>query len=129
MTIADIADGAPLPDALLRAWSMNPKYISLTISWGDNQRLPEDEKDCQNIDSDFEWAAYTTQFGELGNEAWMSLCEETMLFPSLAEIEDPQQAGPGCDGLGSTDSGWMTSLGGHILHELIHWRFLLEDVE
>ena len=79
------------------------------------------------MDPDVTLFAHTRQFADLGNQALISICPVSFRFPSLGQILDPSKAGPGCAGLGPVDSGWMTSLGGHILHELIRWRFLVYD--
>ncbi len=99
----------------------------MSISAGDHMRLNADERDCVNVHPDVTYAAHTRQFGDLGNQALISICSIAFSFPSLGQILDPGKAGPGCAGLGTVDSGWMTPLGGHILHELIHWRFLVYD--
>ena len=115
-------------DILKKFISIDEKYTDLSISAGDHAELDDDEKDCPDINSDHKWAAYTVQFGELGDRALMSICDYGLHLPSLDEIRDPARVGPGCAGLGDHDSGLMTSLGGQILHELIHWRYLLKDV-
>ena len=107
---------------------INAKYDQLSISAGDHPELEEDEKRCPDIDSSHSWAAYTIQFGDLERRSLLSICDFGFRLPSLNQILDPAKAGPGCAGLGDHDSGRMTSLGSEILHEVIHWRYLLQDV-
>jgi hypothetical protein len=107
----------------------NPKFGQLSISAGDHPSLEADEKECQDLNAKHEWAAYTIQnFGDPDNRAYISLCDGGLRYPSLQDILDEDKAGPGCDALGPDETGLMTSLGGQILHELIHWRYLLRDV-
>ena len=129
----EIANFPPDPMALpggLRAiitgeYGINPKYAQVSISAGDHRELNADERDCANIDPGVTYAAHTNQFGdELGDRGLISLCPIAFRFPTIAQITN---GSPGCQGLGSYDSGLMTPLGGHVLHELIHWRYLVYD--
>jgi hypothetical protein len=107
----------------------NPKFRHLSISAGDHPSLEADEKECQDLNAKHEWAAYTIQnFGDPDNRAYVSLCDGGLRYPSLQDILDEDKAGPGCDALGPDETGLMTSLGGQILHEMVHWRYLLRDV-
>lgn len=91
--------------------------------------MEPDERDCQDLNNGDTNYAYLNQFGDLENRALISICDVAFRFPSLGQIADVDKAGPGCNGLGPYDSGWMTPLGGLVLHELFHWRYLLRDVQ
>ncbi|KAH0846183.1 hypothetical protein FOPE_12510 [Fonsecaea pedrosoi] len=66
------------------------------------------------------------------------MCDEAFEYPSPEEVANPPSSvkapegnpepGYTCDGLGDDDSDWMTSPGGILLHELLHWTFLLDDI-
>ena len=98
---------------------------------GDHPSLDEAEKQCSK-QHDYLYSAYTVQFGELEDRALISICNDGFKFPGLKQIIDAalplSQGGPGCAGLGTHDNGLMTSLGGQLLHEFVHWRYLLQDV-
>ncbi|KIW76207.1 hypothetical protein Z517_10953 [Fonsecaea pedrosoi CBS 271.37] len=74
----------------------------------------------------------------LGDIALVSMCDEAFEYPSPEETANPPSSvkapesnpepGYTCDGLGDDDSDWMTSPGGILLHELLHWTFLLDDI-
>ena len=98
---------------------------------GDHPSLDEAEKQCSK-QHDYLYTAYTVQFGDLEDRALISICNDGLKFPGLKQIMDAalplSQGGPGCAGLGTHDNGLMTSLGAQLLHEFVHWRFLLQDV-
>lgn len=69
----------------------------------------------------------------------MAACELSFAYPYLGQIENPPawtrdprtgiaQPGYGCGGLLDHDNDYMMSISGIILHELIHWSFLLRDI-
>ena len=109
---------------------LNPKFALVSISAGDHHELELDERECELHDpSERTLFAHARQFGDLGDRALISLCDAALRFPTLNSIviNDERRTGrgdPGCDGMGAVDSGWMTSLGGHILPEIIHWRYI-----
>ena len=111
------------------------KFSELTLSWRDHPDIPENERYCgQNEDPDHPWThiAYLWQFDDMGNRAIINVCDTAFRFPQLSAIEQnvpaTWTADPGCAGLGDEDTGWMTSLGGHLLHEFTHWEYLTKDI-
>lgn len=128
------------------AYELHEKFGNLEIALGDHPEVEEGERLCGRIltASGFGVYSYTTlDFDELdldaedgGQYAWQSLCEEAFDFPFLWEIEllATDLSGhilPGhtCAGLGDRDSDYMDSPGGILLHELMHWTYLLETVD
>ena len=108
---------------------LNPKFNKLSIHVGDDKRLPEELKEGKKRPL----YAYLWQFDDVPGDdrqaASLSVCDNGFKFPRIHEITNPNRAGPGVGaGLGTSDNGWMTSLGAHILHELVHWRYLFDDI-
>ncbi|EXJ93943.1 hypothetical protein A1O1_02336 [Capronia coronata CBS 617.96] len=130
------------------AQNLPPKFADLDIAWDDHPDVPEMDRLCGHVsESGSMLDAYTyldvdeLEISDQASQiALVSLCEELFQFPSLQEIEDPPYVPwardgqgrplPGftCDGLGATDSDWMASPGATLLHELMHWSYLLEDM-
>lgn len=127
------------------AYELHEKFENLEIALGDHPEVEEEERLCGRIltASGFGVYSYTTlDFDELdidedgGKYAWQSLCEEAFDFPFLWDIEllatDPSGhmiPGHTCSGLGERDSDYMESPGGILLHELMHWTYLLETID
>ena len=114
----------------------SPKFTELTLSYNDHpdvQPLPGGSS-CANPPPGFVGYAYTEQNFDNANQnrAIICLCDIAFRFPSLDNIKKDVEAtweeGPRCKNMGSYDSGWMTSLGGLLLHEFTHYEYLLEDV-
>lgn len=77
------------------------------------------------INPDLELFATTFQDRGPGDtKAFTQLYKRAFDYPSLKDILTKRT----CDGLGPYDSGLMTSLGAHLLHEMVHWRLLVRDV-
>ncbi|KIW89774.1 uncharacterized protein Z519_09931 [Cladophialophora bantiana CBS 173.52] len=124
------------------AQDLQPKFDQLEIAYGNHPTLPENKQDCGKAAAKGE-GGITAAFAfidprVLGDIALVSMCDEAFEYPTLEEIANPSSSArdpqgnpePGytCDGLGDHDSDWMTSPGGVLLHELLHWTFLLEDI-
>lgn len=118
---------------------LQPKLAKLEIALGNHPALPEDRNLCGTQSAGGTVFAFTyADPSALGDVALISLCEQTFQYPSLQEIENPPSTvrdaegnpllGYTCDGLGDHDSDWMSSPGGVLLHELMHWIYLLEDI-
>ena len=111
--------------------SLNPMFSKLEISLGDHPDIPESAKHCSTSSTT---AAFCYTSRALGDWAYISLCDTIWQYPSLSEIEhssDPSKRGEpgwGCDGIGDHDSEYMTSPGGILLHEMLHWYGLFQDV-
>lgn len=101
----------------------NVHMQDLTIIAGratDDEVPPSEQPDLDN--PDLEIAATTFQdLGPEENKAYTQLYKRAFDFPTLDDIFTKRT----CDGLGPYDSGLMTSLGAHLLHEMIHWRLLV----
>lgn len=77
-------------------------------------------------------------FATEGNKGYMSVCDEAFKYSTLYDIEHPlrwaqdanrrAEPGLGCDGLLDYDNDYMMSTGGAMLHEMLHWPYLLQDV-
>lgn len=154
-TLANIAPDQVIAEQSIRALlsgsravgNLQPRFANLDIALGDHPDVPEVDKLCGRVlESGFMLDAYTyldvDEFDMSDGASEMnmiSLCEEVFEFPSLPEIEDPPNQPwardawgkplPGftCNGLGDTDSDWMASPGATLLHELMHWSYLLKD--
>ena len=125
-TVLDILSSAPVHD-------LAPLFNHLELSVGNHPDLPETKQLCGTSQNGVTPVAFTFLSQALGDWAWVSLCDDIWQYPSLEEILDPLNLkkgspGWGCDGLGDHDSELMTSLGGVLLHEMMHWSGLLEDV-
>lgn len=118
---------------------LQPKFAMLELAMGNNPSVPEHEQACEEeIGGSIVMAGSYINPGALGPVALMSLCQSLFQFPTLDEIENPPDSArdaqgnplPGytCDGLGDHDTDLMSSPGGTLLHELMHWTFLLEDI-
>ncbi|EXJ59978.1 hypothetical protein A1O7_04126 [Cladophialophora yegresii CBS 114405] len=118
---------------------LNPKFEDLSISLGDHPDVREEDRGrgCK----DGKLGAQTTYLPSMyGNRALMALCQPSFEFYySLQDIEHPPEwalTAPGgkpeggfsCDGLLDRDSSYMLSPGSVILHELMHWPYLLQDI-
>ncbi len=133
-TVVDILSSAGV------ASDLQPKFDKLELALGDNPSLPEGKQMCgtQQPDGGTVFAFSYIDPGALGAVALVSLCDNTFQFPTLDEIFNPPASArdasgdplPGytCDGLGDHDTDWMTTPGGILLHELMHWTYLLEDI-
>ncbi|EXJ90668.1 hypothetical protein A1O1_03772 [Capronia coronata CBS 617.96] len=121
------------------ASELQPKFAKLEIAIGNHPALPEEKNLCGTQSEGGTVFAFTyLDPSALGDVALISLCEETFQYPSLQEIENPPDhvrdaegrplPGYTCDGLGDHDTDWMSSPGGVLLHELLHWIYLLEDI-
>lgn len=131
-TIIDVLSSSPVHD-------LQPKFEKLEIALGNNPSVPRSKQACgKQFGGGTAFAYSYIDPAALGPVALVSLCEDTFLFPTLDQIENPppeKKDGQGkplpgftCDGLGDHDTDWMTTPGGILLHEMIHWTYLLEDV-
>jgi len=128
------------------AYELHEKFSNLEIALGDHPEVEEEERLCGRIvtASGFGVYSYTTldfdeldpDAGNLGQHSWQSLCEEAFDFPFLWEVEllatdlsGHVLPGHTCAGLGDRDSDFMDSPGGILLHELMHWTYLLQTVD
>ncbi|KAK4945581.1 hypothetical protein LTR10_015200 [Elasticomyces elasticus] len=132
-TVIEILSSAAVAD------NLQPKFESLELALGNNPSLPSSKQDCgKQVDGGEVFAFSYVDPGALGPAALVSLCDQTFEFPTLQEIEDPParyRDGEGnplpgftCDGLGDHDTDWMQTPGVVLLHELMHWTYLLEDI-
>ena len=108
---------------------MSAQFNRLVLSVGDHPDLPSTKQLCERSENGNP-LAFTFLSHALGDWAWISFCEDAWQYPSLDQIYNPVDAnkgkpGWGCDGLGDHDSEFMTTLGGLLLHELMHWTWLL----
>lgn len=88
-----------------------------------NEVPPDEQPDLDN--PDLEISATTFQdLGPEGQKAYTQMYKRAFDFPSLNDIFNKRT----CSGLGQYDSGLMTSLGAHLVHEMIHWRLLVRDL-
>lgn len=81
---------------------------------------PSEQPDLDNSELDI----FCTTFQDKGpreEKAYTQVYKRAFDFPSFDEIFTKR----GCGGLGQYDSGLMTSLGAHLLHEMVHWRLLV----
>lgn len=121
------------------ASDLQRKFSHLELALGNNPSLPESKQVCgaeSNGGTTFAFSYIDP--GALGSASLVSLCDDTFRFPTLGEIENPAASGrdgqgnplPGytCDGLGDHDTDLMSTPGGILLHELMHWTYLLEDI-
>lgn len=125
-TVLEILSSVPVND-------MATLFDHLEISVGNHPDLPETKQHCGKSENGMTPVAFIFLSQALGDWAWVSLCEDAWQYPSLDEIYDPHDArkgspGWGCDGLGDHDSELMTTIGGLLLHEIMHWSGLLENV-
>lgn len=95
----------------------------LTIIAGMAQpdEVPPEEQ--PNLD-DEDLEIFCTTFQEYGpgdDKTYTQMYKRSFDFPTLKDIFTKRT----CSGLGQYDSGLMTSLGAHLLHEMIHWRQLI----
>jgi hypothetical protein len=139
-TVANIPLAAKLDDTTVvdilsssNVHEMSPLFNHLVLSVGNNPDLPDMKQLCGKSANGVTPVAFTFLSHALGNWAWISLCEDVWQYPSLEEIYEPLDArkgtlGWGCEGLGDHDSELMTTTGGLLLHELMHWTGLLENV-
>lgn len=120
-------------------YELQPKFDKLEIALGNNPSVPLSKQACgKTFDGGTAFAYSYIDPAALGPVALISLCDDTFLFPTLDQIENPPsdkkdaQGNPlpgfTCDGLGDHDTDWMTSPGGIMLHEMMHWTYLLEDI-
>ena len=116
------------------AIELQPKFGNLEIALGNHPDLPEDQQLCGK---DEFLLAFTFTSLAMGDFAYISICDVAWQYPSLGEIENPPESAkdngvpmPGytCDGLGDHDSDFMTTPGGVLLHELMHWPYLIEGI-
>ncbi|KEF51903.1 uncharacterized protein A1O9_11892, partial [Exophiala aquamarina CBS 119918] len=122
---------------------LNPDFDKLFISFGNNPHLTQAELLISSCNADA--PGHPNQpdafiFSRPNGIALVSLCPELFTYPSLDTIEDPPPAlrdpppastpfiGFTCDRLGDHDTDWMTSPGGVLLHELMHWAYLFRNV-
>lgn len=110
--------------------TLNPMFSKLEVSLGDHPDIPENAKHCSTSTA----TAFCYTSRAIGDCAYISLCDTIWRYPSLSEIENPsdpskrEEPGWGCDGIGSHDSEYMTSPGGILLHEMLHWYGLFQAV-
>ncbi|KAI1623127.1 hypothetical protein EDD37DRAFT_682610 [Exophiala viscosa] len=132
-TVVEILSSAAVAE------NLQPKFSSLELALGNNPSLPASKQVCgKQVDGGQIFAFSYIDPGALGPVALVSLCDPTFGFPTLVEIEDPSAdhrdadgdplLGYTCDGLGDHDTDWMQTPGGVLLHELMHWTYLLEDI-
>lgn len=113
-------------DLSTQGLNTNPILKDLTIIAGKarpEEVPPEDQPDLEDGEGD-ELDIFCTTFqnyGENDDKAFSEYFRLAFDFPSLDEIFTLRT----CAGLGPTDSGLMTSLGAHMLHEMVHWRDLV----
>lgn len=124
------------------AEELQPKFANLELAWGNHPSLPERYQDCgKEVANGGGGNVAAFLFIDpmvLGDSALISICDLTWEFPTLKEVFSPPASGrnaqgnplPGytCEGLGDRDTDWMSCPGGMLLHELMHWTALLEDV-
>lgn len=118
---------------------VNPDFEKLIISFGDNPGLTNADlriSSCQGPTTGPDAFIFTRPDGS----ALVSLCPKLFKHPSLdtimnppPELRDPPPAntpfiGYTCDRLGDHDTDWMTSPGGVLLHEFMHWGHLLRNI-
>lgn len=81
---------------------------------------PSEQPNLINPDLDI----FCTTFQDKGpnkDKAYTQFYKRAFDFPSINDIFTQRT----CYGLGQYDSGLMTSLGAHLLHEMMHWRLLV----
>ncbi|KAK5078570.1 hypothetical protein LTR64_003016 [Lithohypha guttulata] len=107
----------------------NPKLDGLTYSVG---KYPGIEDHDRNFEHDAVYAATLYQdilteynIGNTDDAAIMEIHRRAFDFPNIEDIFENR----GCQALGAADSGLMTTLGAHILHELVHWHHLTRTPE
>lgn len=85
-----------------------------------NEVPPEEQPDLKG--GELELFCTTFQdYGENDDKAFTQFYKRGFDYPSLEEIFTLRT----CQGLGPSDSGLMTTVGAHLLHEMVHWRKLV----
>jgi hypothetical protein len=118
---------------------IHPKFAELTISLGNHPDVRD--RDRGRSCNDGKLGAQTTYLpAQYGDRALMAICRPSLEFYyALQDIEHPPswaltapggkpEEGFGCDGLLDRDTSYMLSPGAVILHELMHWPCLLQDI-
>ncbi|EXJ56961.1 hypothetical protein A1O7_07305 [Cladophialophora yegresii CBS 114405] len=113
---------------------LSPRFGRMTLALGTPPHTPDPWKNyCANrgISGAF-------LFGENRADATVVVCGAVLEYPLAAEIlavppwarnvDGTPHAGYGCRGLGDRDTEFMIFPGAFILHELIHWSWLLQDL-
>jgi len=113
---------------------LNPRYRKLTIWAGHHPDLPDPGDDPgsdpeEDPEGDITVAATTFQLDEVDgilddrNAAICRVSKRAFDYPTLKQIINDRT----CEKLRPADSGLMTSLGAHLLHEMFHWRYLVRN--
>ena len=105
---------------------------------GDHPDVSKEERYCEkalDLEGKADEFMYIWQFrdDEHPNRAIVNVCELAFRFPGNTGIEVEgvlsRAKGPGRSRLGTFDNGYMTSMGSLLLHELMHWKYLLKGVD
>ena len=118
--------------------ALSPKFDRLSMAYDDNPNLldvTQNDRCAKKVT-----AAYT-EYDPVRYDNWdvMSICGVVFeTYYTLHDLEHPPvwaldgnghpEAGFSCDGLTDHDSAYMMSPGAVLLHELLHWPYLFEDV-
>ncbi|EXJ65256.1 hypothetical protein A1O7_01597 [Cladophialophora yegresii CBS 114405] len=119
---------------------LNPKFEQLSIAVGDNPDAGPPSYSRYKKCSDGGLAGVMLYDPRrYGRRGLMSLCPQTFeTFYSLRDIEQPPawaldengnpEEGFSCSNMLDRDTDYMLSPGAILLHELIHWPYLLQDI-
>lgn len=95
--------------------------LTIIAGFATPDEIPQSEQpDLENPDLDLFCTTFQDR-GPEGNRAYTQVYRRAFDYPSLNDIFTKRT----CAGLGRYDSGLMTSLGAHLLHEMVHWRLLV----
>jgi hypothetical protein len=123
-------------------WDLNSAFSKLPISLGNHPGLSQADLALTSCSTKSSSGTGEDAFivERQDGTALVSLCDEVFDYPSLDTIANPPAAlrdpppantpfiGYTCDRLGDHDTDWLLSPGGILLHEFIHWTYLLQNV-